>query len=326
MIKRGTVVNNGPVRMTERNLREFDKMTRRPGTGERERPMSPGVSSIKSSRSLHELGLGNYPYPEIPATSKLTRSQERQSLQNLNNRLAGYIDKVRSLEQDNSKLTTEIRKWETHQNQEVTNIKYVYDQEIDSLKEVLDGLSKQYNQLRVASEGLLYENREMKENIYKKETGLDSTKQLVDELHSEIRDLSNKLRSLETEKRKTDEKLNETYPELYDLRKKLEQTKKALDEENFNKANLEDQLKRKNEEHTFKMTVLENQLEEVKSRKEVEITEIDHKLGREYEDKLQKALHDLRDVYDKQMETNKAQMSEMYDARVGMRNNFLVYI
>ena len=74
------------------------------------------------------------------------------------------------------------------------------------------------------------------------------------------------------------------------------------------------------------MTVLENQLEEVKSRKEVEITEIDHKLGREYEDKLQKALHDLRDVYDKQMETNKAQMSEMYDARVGMGNNFLVYI
>ena len=82
--------------MTERNLREFDKMTRRPGTAEKERPMSPGVSSIKSSRSLHELGLGNYPYPEIPtaSTAKLTRSQERQSLQNLNNRLAGYIDKV----------------------------------------------------------------------------------------------------------------------------------------------------------------------------------------------------------------------------------------
>ena len=84
--------------MTERNLREFDKITRREGggPGDRDRPLSPGVSSIKSSRSLHELGLGNYPYPEIPASTKLTRSQERQSLQNLNNRLAGYIDKVNS--------------------------------------------------------------------------------------------------------------------------------------------------------------------------------------------------------------------------------------
>ena len=226
---------------------------------------------------------------------------------------------VRSLEHDNSKLSTEIRKWETHQNQEITNIKYVYDQEIDSLKDVLDGLSKQYNQLRVASEGLVYENREMRENVSKKESGLDSTKFLVDELHSEIRDLSNKLRNLEAEKRKTEITLNETLPELYDLRKKLDQTKKELDEENFSKANLEDQLKRMQEENKFKMNVLENQLEEVKSRKEVEITEIDHKLGREYEDKLQKALHDLRDVYDKQMEGNKAELSEMYDARVGER-------
>ena len=177
-------------------------------------------------------------------------------------------------------------------------------------------MSKQYNQLRVASEGLLYENRDMKENIHKKETGLDNTKQLVDELHSEIRDLSNRLRGLEADKRNTEMKLNETLPELYDLRKKLDQTKKALDEENFNKANLEDQLKRMSEEHRFKYSVLESQLEEVKSRKEVEITEIDNKLGREYEDKLQKALHDLRDVYDQQMETNKAELSGMYDARV----------
>ena len=185
-------------------------------------------------------------------------------------------------------------------------------------------MSKQYNQLRVASEGLLYENRDMKENIHKKETGLDNTKHLVDELHSEIRDLSNRLRGLEADKRNTEMKLNETLPELYDLRKKLDQTKKALDEENFNKANLEDQLKRMSEEHRFKYSVLESQLEEVKSRKEVEITEIDNKLGREYEDKLQKALHDLRDVYDQQMETNKAELSGMYDARV--RKNILRWL
>ena len=37
--------------MTEQNLREFDKMTRaRSSTRENERPMSPGVSSIKSSK------------------------------------------------------------------------------------------------------------------------------------------------------------------------------------------------------------------------------------------------------------------------------------
>lgn len=43
-----------PQKMTERNLREFDQMTggERASTRDRERPMSPGASSIKSSRLL----------------------------------------------------------------------------------------------------------------------------------------------------------------------------------------------------------------------------------------------------------------------------------
>ena len=273
--------------------------------------------------------------PEGKGPLKLSRTQERQSLQNLNNRLAGYIDKVekenykvrrsyftmndfqvRSLEQDNSKLSKEIHKWESYQNQEISNIKYVYDQEIGSLKEALDGISQQYNQLKVASEGLFNENQDMRDNIRKKDNDMENTKTIVDDLHAEIRDLSVNLRGLEADKQSVEMKLNETLPELYDLRKKLDETKRMLDEENFRKANLEDQLRRLNDEHSFKMNVLEKQLEEVRSRREIEITEIDSKLIREYEDKLQKALHDLREVYDKQMETNKDELSRIYDDRV----------
>ena len=192
----------------------------------------------------------------------------------------------------------------------------MYDQEISSLKDVLDGLSKQYNQLKVASEGLFNENQEMRENISKKDREMENSKHVMDDLHSELRSLSQQLRNIETEKQNIDIKLNETLPELYDMRKKLSETKRMLDEENFQKANLEDQLKRVHDEHNFKINILERQLEEVKSRKEVEITEIDNKLGREYEDKLQKALQDLREVYDRQMDGNKDELAKLYDNRV----------
>ena len=46
-------------------------------------------NKYKSTQSLHDLGLDNYPNPEMPESSRLTRREEKQSLQNLNNRLAG---------------------------------------------------------------------------------------------------------------------------------------------------------------------------------------------------------------------------------------------
>ena len=220
------------------------------------------------------------------------------------------------MEQDNFKLSKEIHKWESYQNQEISNIKFVYDQEISSLKDALDDISKQYNQLKVASEGLFNENQEMRDNIARKDNEMERNKGLVDDLHNQLRSLTNQLRILENDKQNVEMKLNETLPEVYNMRKKLEETKRLLDEENFQKANLEDQLKRIHDEHNFKINILERQLEEVKSRREVEITEIDNKLGREYEDKLQKALHDLREVYDKQMDNNKVELSKMYDDRV----------
>ena len=48
-----------------------------------------------STRSLHDLGLDNYPNPEFPEASRLTRKEEKSALQNLNNRLAGnYLFRV----------------------------------------------------------------------------------------------------------------------------------------------------------------------------------------------------------------------------------------
>ena len=52
-------------------------------------------NKYKSTQSLHDLGLDNYPNPEMPESSRLTRREEKQSLQNLNNRLAGMYDDER---------------------------------------------------------------------------------------------------------------------------------------------------------------------------------------------------------------------------------------
>eukprot|EP00092_Neocalanus_flemingeri_P045011 GFUD01050126.1.p1 GENE.GFUD01050126.1~~GFUD01050126.1.p1 ORF type:complete len:732 (+),score=192.56 GFUD01050126.1:160-2355(+) len=282
---------------------------------------SPGSFSTKSSKykstiSLHDLGLDNYPYPEYPEATRLTRKDEKQSLQNLNNRLAGYIDKVRQLQRDNAKLTKQIKHIEEYQSKEVTNVKSIYDTEIDSLKDALDGLSKQYNQLKVASEGLLNENEELKDTLRRKDNDLKNSGDLINGLQDEVRDLSNKMGGLENERRKAQEKLDEVLPEVQRLQDKLAEAKKLLDDEVLKKADLENHCQRLDEELKFKIQLLEQQLEEVKTRKEIEITEMDGKLQEEYEDRLQKALNELREVYDKQMAQNREDFGKLYESRV----------
>ena len=285
------------------------------------RPKSPGSFSTKSAKyksniSLHELGLDNYPYPEMPEASRLTRKEEKMSLQNLNNRLAGYIDKVRQLQRDNNKLTKQIKHIEEYQSKEVTNVKALYDNEIDSLKDALDGLSKQYNQLKVASEGLLNENEELKDTLRRKDNDLKNSGDLIGGLQEEVRNLTNNLGDLENERRKAQEKLDEVLPEVQKMQDKLAEAKKLLDDEVLKKADLENHCQRLDEELKFKIQLLSQQLEEVKTRKEIEITEMDGKLQEEYEDRLQKALNELREVYDKQMAQNREDFGKLYEARV----------
>lgn len=269
-----------------------------------------------STRSLHDLGLDNYPNPEMPESSRLTRKEEKSALQNLNNRLAGYIDRVRTLQNENHKLYHQVRTFEEYKQTEISNVKELYDNQIDDLKKALDNMNKNYNQLKVGAEGLLHENEDLKEKVKKKETDLLNSMDRANALEEELRNLGNKLSRTEDEQRRTQDQLRDLLPELEALRARLGEAKSALDKEHLKSADLENKCQTLEEELKFKMSLLEKELVEVKHQKEVEISKIDGKLHDEYEDRLQKALQELRDIYDKKMEENRDDFEKRYEDRI----------
>jgi len=276
----------------------------------------PDKSKYKSTQSLHDLGLDNYPNPDMPDSSRLSRKEEKQSLQNLNNRLAGYIDRVRSLQKENHHLTKQIISFEEHQTVEISHVKEMYSKQIDDLKAALDSMNKQYNQLKVGAEGLLSENEDIKGKMEKKDKDLSSANARIQDLEDELRSMVNKLSRLESEKVQFQSQLDEVLPEVRHLREKLVEAKRTLDEEQLKSADLENTCARLDEDLKFKMQLLEKQLMEVKNRKEIEITERDGQLQEEYEDRLQKALEELREVYDTKMHQSRGDIEAIYEDRV----------
>ena len=82
--------------------------------------------------------------------SRITRLQEKDELTTLNDRLAAYIDHIRSLESDNEKLTLQITTFEETSRREVDNVKALYERELAAARKLVDETAKENAKLSVS--------------------------------------------------------------------------------------------------------------------------------------------------------------------------------
>lgn len=135
-------------------------------------------------------------------------------------------------------------------------------------------------------------------------------------LESRCNDLSAKYNTAVNDRKKAQDEVKDLERELLKLRKQLEDARKQLEEETLARVDLENTVQSLREELTFKDQVHAQELTETRSRRQVEISEIDGRLAEQYEAKLQQSLQELRDQYEGQMRANRDEIELLFDGKI----------
>ncbi|XP_043280320.1 lamin Dm0-like isoform X2 [Venturia canescens] len=259
--------------------------------------------------------IGRRPGSPLSPT-RYSRLQEKQDLANLNDRLACYIDKVRHLETENLRLTREVQTSQEIVTREVSNIKSMYEHELSDARKLLDDTARERAKLEIDTKRLWDDNEDLKTKLEKKIKDHQIAERNLSVFEARCGDLQSQYNQSQAERKKLTERERELEKEVERLKGLLVDARKHLEEETLQRIDLENNIQSLKEDISFKDQVYQQELSETRTRRQVEISEIDGRLAEQYEAKLQQSLQDLRDQYEAQMRSNREEIEMLYENKI----------
>ncbi|CAH8516038.1 unnamed protein product [Heterobilharzia americana] len=236
----------------------------------------------------------------------ISRSEEKDELAHLNDRLAGYIDYVRKLELDKQKLTRRIQTVTEERMSKVEEARKTYEDEIEALRNLVDDLAKQKSKAELDAKQLRDELNDVKSKANKRE--------------QENRNLQRRIENLERELSKYKQDHDAYQPLLSDyhvLEKRFEEMKRDLEAETLLRTDLENKILGLKEQLDFRSRLFDEEREKLVERSMYIEEEVEGRKQAEYESRLADELRSIRDQTASELEEYKIQMEETFESKLG---------
>ncbi|XP_008280072.1 lamin-B2 [Stegastes partitus] len=248
--------------------------------------------------------------------TRISRLQEKQDLQHLNDRLAVYIDRVRALELENDRLMVKVSEKEEVTTREVTGLKALYEAELADARRVLDETAKERARLQIDLGKAHADLEEATRSVKKKDSDLAAALSRASGLEGQL----NKSEAALSTALSQNAALTSELADVKSLLAKAEDSravgKRQLEAETLMRVDLENRCQSLSEELEFRKSMFEEEVRESRRRQEQRIVEVDSGVRQDYEFKLAQALQDLRKQHDEQVSLYKEELEQTFQAKL----------
>lgn len=246
-------------------------------------------------------------------TVKSSREKEKKDMQDLNERFANYIEKVRFLEAQNRKLASELENLKTKWGKETSAIKSMYEQELAEARKLIDDLTRDKNKLEIQNSSLQEDMNNLRRQMddMKKYHAIDQEQinklnQQLSDYESEINMLRRTISSLETERGRDKERINK-------LQSEVDRLRIDLNNETLNHLDAENRRQTLEEEMEFLKKVHEQELKELAALAYRDTTEENREF---WKSELSQAIRDIQSEYDNKVDQLRGDMESYYNLKV----------
>merc|ERR1712142_500148 len=262
------------------------------GSMSRNMQMAAGMGSLP--------GMSSGAYAQVSsagvASVKSGRDKEKKDMQDLNERFASYIEKVRFLEAQNRKLADELEKLKAKWGKETTAIKAMYQAELDEARRLLDEAEKEKAKLEIRCTSL---------------------EEQIDELQVQLEDMKHaRIQDRETIERQNEQLENDREKdkkEIARLSEALNRARVDLDNETLAHIDAENRRQTLEEELEFLKQVHEQEMKELAALAYRDTTAENRDF---WKNEMGNALREIQSTYDEKMDAMRTEMETYYNMKV----------